>query len=299
MESAFIETLSWSYFERTSMVGQNNRWLPSKIGDNIGMQWKVSLDLRIRLLRVISFITFHLCYFFLLKDGKQFKSISLSYFQTFQKWFGYDFASNGYTGWIIIFRSIFVAFCIGLLLFIGYWIVGLNYAVTLAIVAAVTSVVPYLGPMIAITRLSSSRWLPHHGCCWSSYRLVRGAVLEGTLFPRILWKNNENTPTHDYVHLINSGKIFGVIGVILAIPGYAILKVMVNIIYQKESFVMWDFMETNMNKKKETATLLAVLKFFLSINSQLFWINGDVVCYLKYGMIWMVGMYALPNISFM
>ena len=40
--------------------------------------------------------------------------------------------------------QIIVSFCIGLLLFIGYSIIGLKYALVLASIAAVTSVVPYL-----------------------------------------------------------------------------------------------------------------------------------------------------------
>src|SRR5699024_7192210 len=47
--------------------------------------------------------------------------------------------------------QIIVALCIGILLYIGYLIIGLDYAIVLAITAAITSVVPYLGPMIAIS----------------------------------------------------------------------------------------------------------------------------------------------------
>ena len=47
--------------------------------------------------------------------------------------------------------QIIVSFCIGILLLIGYMIIGLDYALLLAIIAACTSVVPYLGPTIAIT----------------------------------------------------------------------------------------------------------------------------------------------------
>ena len=40
--------------------------------------------------------------------------------------------------------QIIVSFCIGILLFIGYSIIGLDYGLVLACIAAVTSVVPYL-----------------------------------------------------------------------------------------------------------------------------------------------------------
>ena len=49
--------------------------------------------------------------------------------------------------------QIIVSFCIGILLFIGYSIIGLDYGLVLACI--VTSVVPYLGPTIAISPPSS------------------------------------------------------------------------------------------------------------------------------------------------
>lgn len=55
--------------------------------------------------------------------------------------------------------QIIVSFCIGCLLFIGYMIIGLDYASLLALVAACTSIVPYLGPTIAITPQSLLPWL--------------------------------------------------------------------------------------------------------------------------------------------
>ena len=47
--------------------------------------------------------------------------------------------------------QIIVSFCIGILLFIGYSIIGLDYGLVLACIVHITSVVPYLGPTIAIS----------------------------------------------------------------------------------------------------------------------------------------------------
>ena len=51
--------------------------------------------------------------------------------------------------------QIIVSFCIGILLFIGYSIIGLDYGLVLACIVIATSVVPYLGPTIAISPPSS------------------------------------------------------------------------------------------------------------------------------------------------
>src|SRR5699024_6910385 len=76
--------------------------------------------------------------------------------------------------------QIIVASCIGILLYIGYLIIGLDYAITLAIIAAVTSVVPYLCPMIAITPaiilaiVDSPVMLLKLGIVWAAVQFLEG-----------------------------------------------------------------------------------------------------------------------------
>ena len=47
--------------------------------------------------------------------------------------------------------QILVAICIGVMISIGFLIIGMDYALLLGVIAMFTSVVPYLGPLIAIT----------------------------------------------------------------------------------------------------------------------------------------------------
>src|SRR5699024_4532461 len=46
--------------------------------------------------------------------------------------------------------QLIVSFCVGVLLFIGYLIIGLNYSLTLALFAMLMNVIPFLGPFIAV-----------------------------------------------------------------------------------------------------------------------------------------------------
>ena len=43
-----------------------------------------------------------------------------------------------------------VAMCVGGLLMIGFWLIGLSYAVLLGFVAGILGIVPYLGVMLSI-----------------------------------------------------------------------------------------------------------------------------------------------------
>ena len=130
--------------------------------------------------------------------------------------------------------QIIVSCCIGALLYIGYLIIGLEYSLVLAIVAACTAVVPYLGPAIAITpalivaMVTSPFMLLKMVFVWTAVQLIEGKFIS----PQIMGKSLKIHPITIIFVIIFSGKMFGVLGIILAVPGYAVLKVIVTHIFQ-------------------------------------------------------------------
>lgn len=177
---------------------------------------------------VISLITVPFILFYLLKDGKKLPNYILKFVPDRLK-------KEAHTVMIemnhrlssYIRGQIIVSFCIGILLFIGYLIIGLDYASLLAVIAACTSVVPYLGPTIAITPaiiialVTSPLMVLKLAIVWTIVQLVEGKFIS----PQIMGKNLQIHPITIIFLLITSGKLFGVLGVILAIPGYAVIKV--------------------------------------------------------------------------
>ncbi|OAB28427.1 AI-2E family transporter [Paenibacillus macquariensis subsp. defensor] len=130
--------------------------------------------------------------------------------------------------------QIIVSFCIGVLLYFGYLIIGLDYPVVLAIIAACTSMVPYLGPTIAITPaiiialVTSPIMLLKMVVVWTIVQLIEGKFIS----PQIMGKTLKIHPITIIFVIIVSGKLFGVVGIILAVPGYAVLKVIVMNLFQ-------------------------------------------------------------------
>lgn len=130
--------------------------------------------------------------------------------------------------------QIIVSCCIGALLYIGYLIIGLEYSLVLAIVAACTAVVPYLGPVIAITpalvvaMVTSPFMLLKMVIVWTAVQLIEGKFIS----PQIMGKTLKIHPITIIFVIIFAGKMFGVLGIILAVPGYAVLKVVVTHIFQ-------------------------------------------------------------------
>lgn len=185
---------------------------------------------------IVSIVTFPFILFFLLKDGKSFQHFIIKLFppkfrdDTKQILTNIDTQVGSY-----IQGQIIVASVIGILLFIGYLIIGLDYAFILAIVAAVTSVVPYLGPTIAIIPaaiiaiVTSPFMLLKLAIVWIAVQFLEGNFVS----PNIMGKTMKIHPLTIILVLLIAGNLFGVIGVILGIPGYAIVKVIGAYIFYK------------------------------------------------------------------
>ncbi|MFB4475205.1 AI-2E family transporter, partial [Oceanobacillus caeni] len=184
----------------------------------------------------VSILTFPFILFFLLKDGTRFRAFFLKLLppkfrdDTDQILENMDTQVGSY-----IQGQIIVATCIGLLLFVGYNIIGLDYAITLAIVAATTSVIPYLGPTIAITPaiiiaiVHSPFMLFKLAIVWVVVQFLEGNFIS----PNIMGKTMQIHPLTIIIVLLVAGNLFGLVGVILGIPGYAIVKVLVSYLYNK------------------------------------------------------------------
>ncbi|KGR78866.1 AI-2E family transporter [Ureibacillus manganicus] len=130
--------------------------------------------------------------------------------------------------------QILVSICIGAMMTIGFLIIGLDYAFVLGFLAMITSVVPYLGPAIAITPaiiialVNSPLMLVYLVIVWTIVQLVEGKLIT----PNIMGKSLSIHPITIIFVLLTAGSLFGVAGVILGIPGYAILKVVVTHVYR-------------------------------------------------------------------
>lgn len=179
---------------------------------------------------VLAIITLPFILFYLLKDGKKLPGYFLKFLPvsmrkpTFVilKEMNHQISS-------FIRGQIIVAFCIGVLMYIGFTIIRLEYAPVLALIAAFTNVVPYLGPAIAITPaliiavVTSPFMVIKLIIVWTIVQLIEGKFIS----PQIMGRNLRVHPITIIFIILTSGNLFGVAGVLLAVPGYALLKVFV------------------------------------------------------------------------
>ncbi|MEK4851171.1 AI-2E family transporter [Paenibacillus sp. FSL H7-0756] len=184
---------------------------------------------------VLAVVTTPFILFYLLRDGKRLPDYLMRLIPTAlrpQSRMVMQEMNNQIASYIR--GQIIVSCCIGALLYIGYLIIGLEYSLVLAIVAACTAVVPYLGPAIAITpalivaMVTSPFMLLKMVIVWTAVQLIEGKFIS----PQIMGKSLKIHPITIIFVIIFAGKMFGVLGIILAVPGYAVLKVVMTHIFQ-------------------------------------------------------------------
>lgn len=130
--------------------------------------------------------------------------------------------------------QLIVAFCVGVMVYIGFLIIGLDYALLLGVLAMLTSVVPYIGPAIAIAPaaiialVTSPFMLLKLAIVWTVVQLVEGNLIS----PQVMGKTLYIHPITIIFVLLTAGSLFGFVGVILGIPGYALLRVLVSHFYK-------------------------------------------------------------------
>ena len=176
-------------------------------------------------------VTMPFVLFFLLKDASQFNKFVISLLpKKFEKPVAETIDEIDDKVGSYIQGQMLVSLCIGVMLFIGYNVIGLHYAFSLATIAAFLSIVPYLGPAIAITPAmlvaASTSWVMvvKMLVVWGIVQFLEGNIISPNIMGRSM---NMHPLTVIFVILIGVN-ISGVVGAILGIPVYSILKVLIS-----------------------------------------------------------------------
>ena len=131
--------------------------------------------------------------------------------------------------------QIIIALVNGILMFIGFSIIGLNYSGILAVAGGILSFIPYLGPTLtfipaAIIALTDSFWMVGKlAIVWGVIQFTEGNLIE----PNILGSRLNVHPVSIIFILLVMGELLGLVGMILGVPIYAILKVLATYIFQR------------------------------------------------------------------
>ena len=118
------------------------------------------------------------------------------------------------------------ALLIGTLAYIGYSVIGLKYALVFAIFSALANLIPDVGPSIGLIPMLITYFFtdPNKMLAALIYMLIIQQIDGNILYPRIVGSVMKVHPITIMVLLLLSSNIYGIMGMIVAIPTYSILK---------------------------------------------------------------------------
>ncbi|BAK95705.1 putative uncharacterized protein [Tetragenococcus halophilus subsp. halophilus] len=128
-----------------------------------------------------------------------------------------------------------IAVANGVMIFIGFTIIGLEYSGILGLAGGILSLVPYIGPTLTfipafiIALLTSWTEVFLLIVVWIVVQFVEGNFVE----PNIMGRQLNIHPLTIIIILLIMGDLLGLFGLVFGVPIYAILRVIVNYIFQK------------------------------------------------------------------
>ena len=171
---------------------------------------------------------------YLLKDHEKFAPFIAGFFKGERKtWIRKTLVDIDITLKSYIQGQLLVSFAVGIMLLIGYLIIGLDYALLLAIFGMFMNVIPFLGPYISVIPALIIGFVqePQLALYVAIIMLVAQQIESNLISPNVMGKALDIHPLTVITVILAAGNIAGLWGIILAIPTYAIIKTIIKNIY--------------------------------------------------------------------
>jgi predicted PurR-regulated permease PerM len=129
--------------------------------------------------------------------------------------------------------QLLVCVIIGIFAYVGYWLVGMPYPLLLASVVAVFNIIPYLGPFFgAAPALLMASTISLKMVLLVALVNVTVQILEGNVIsPQVVGRSLHMHPLFIIFALLVGGQVAGIVGLILAVPFFAVMKVIVQHVF--------------------------------------------------------------------
>ncbi|AFS71561.1 MULTISPECIES: AI-2E family transporter [Exiguobacterium] len=125
--------------------------------------------------------------------------------------------------------QVIVSIGVGIIAYIGYLIIGIDYALLLALFATMTNIIPFLGPVIGVVPALIVGFIQDP--ILAVYAVVVMTVAQQIdshiMSPLVQGKTLDVHPLTIIIVLLVAGNIAGFFGVLLGVPFYAVMKVII------------------------------------------------------------------------
>ncbi len=178
--------------------------------------------------------------FFMLKDHEKFLPFVTKFFSGEMKdWLIKTLKDIDEVLSLYIRGQILISTILATLLFIGYLIIDLNFALLLSVFALFMNVIPFIGPWIAfIPALIIGLIQDPMMVVWVSLTTLIAQQIDSNLItPNVMGKTLQIHPLTIITVLFAAGSLAGFLGILLAVPGYAVGKAIISNIYEKRLMI--------------------------------------------------------------
>lgn len=178
----------------------------------------------------IILVTVPFLLFYMFKDGHKFPLAISKFLPTAYREEGMSILKEtGETLSAYIQGQVTVALAVGTLSFIGYLIIDMPFALVMALIVAFTNIIPYIGPILggAPAVIIAFFDSPTKALLVVVVILIAQQIEGNVLSPLILGKSLDTHPATIIILLLAAGNLAGVLGMVLAIPTYAVMKTIV------------------------------------------------------------------------
>ncbi|WP_303871964.1 AI-2E family transporter [Acetobacterium wieringae] len=141
--------------------------------------------------------------------------------------------------------KILTSMLIGFLFYLGLLVIGVDYAPLFGVIVAVTNVIPYFGPIIgAVPAIVITFIDDPTKALWVGIWILIVQQFDGNvLAPNVLGKIVELNPFWVLFSVIVGGSLFGLLGMFVAIPMFAVIKV-----FFEEGLTRWERQKESLEK---------------------------------------------------
>lgn len=122
---------------------------------------------------------------------------------------------------------------VGVFTSIGYMLIGMPFGLLLGIIAGLCNIIPYVGPYIGITpALIVGLIMAPNKLLWIVVVVVVVQQIDGNIiYPNIIGRSLKIHPLTIIILLLAAGHIAGIPGMILCIPFYAVVRTVVQYVW--------------------------------------------------------------------
>ena len=164
---------------------------------------------------------------YMLKDHEKFIPAIGKFFKGERKVFVVDLLKDlNYTLKSYIQGQVTVSFILGIILYIGYSLIGLPYTPLLVLFAGVANLIPFLGPWLSFAPAAILGIIDGPSTfIWVCVVTLIAQQLEGNVItPNVMGKSLSIHPLTIIVVILAAGDLGGFTLILIAVPLYAVLK---------------------------------------------------------------------------